>query len=945
MVATIKAIQSSSGASKYFSREDDYYSKDTLDGSYSEWFGNGAKSLELEGKIDGSDLKNLLDGKVSDDQLGKKVEDKIVHSPGWDVTFQAPKSVSIAALVFDDKVAFDAHQNAVKTALTYLEKEILNTRIKTGGELEKHKTQSLVAALYTHETSRAQDAHLHTHSLIMNATQDMSGKWRSVESKPIYHAQKKLGMVYRMDLAQRLQKEGRAIVATGNEADFELKYIPKNLIEDHSKRSKQIEEKLAEISLDRSNATAAQKEIINLETREKKERVSRKQLRDRWKSEAKKYNFDLEKYLDTSEKLSNTEINELKTTTLSEVISSIQSMKSRFTEDDIVKKMSIFGVGLVSLPEIQTMIQQNNELIPTETKTFDAQGKAKTFVKVAGYTTKEAQEIEKSVIHKEWLGRGKFKDFFSDRSAKKIVKKAEKVSNDKGFNWTDSQKKATFQLLTNRDMVVGIQGYAGTAKTNTVVATFAAAMESNGYKVRGMAPTSSAAITLESAGIESPGTVHSFINSDDNSKEKEVWIVDEASLLGAKIMEKLISKAENSKARLVLVGDTKQHQSIEFGSMFQLMQDSGMTTYTLDEIVRQKMEAEREKVYGVIKGQLGSVLDKMDKDQQIFEDEHDVNRVGYIVDKYVGMDANDRENTLIIDPSREGKQKLTDEIQGRLAIENKIKNPVDTTNLKEKAKVRSGDGFELNITDIDKKFSFVYEKGEWVVFNRRHKSRGVERGEYYKVIDSDRESGIVKIQDNQGKMISFEPKKWGHNNKIYQEEKIRLYEGDLVSITKNNPQDKIYNGLSGRVVETNDSYIIFESKKGKHKVNFHEIDKKHFALSYVKTTVSAQGDTKQNAIYHIESNRVNLTNKAAFYVGLSRATDSTIVVTDNKDKALKSLKQNDGSNESAMNKDDLSKFNKELSSTIKNEINETKRADKEIIKNTYREHKVPALSL
>lgn len=173
MVATISGLSSSSQAAAYF-EADDYYSEGGL--APSEWRGEAAKALGLEGEVDRDAFKALLDGVLPTGQiLGTLRGGEREHRPGWDLTFSAPKSVSVMALVAGDARLITAHDEASRRALAYVERHGAATRVRDGAEIIHVTTGNLAAATFRHETSRAHDPQLHTHSVILNMTRDGAG--------------------------------------------------------------------------------------------------------------------------------------------------------------------------------------------------------------------------------------------------------------------------------------------------------------------------------------------------------------------------------------------------------------------------------------------------------------------------------------------------------------------------------------------------------------------------------------------------------------------------------------------------------------------------------------------------------------------------------------------------------------------------------------------------
>lgn len=205
-----KAIKSASQAGHYFEK-DDYY----VDGlSPSEWVGSGAEALGLSGDVQRETFKSLLEGQLPDGQRVGTIRDgEWKHQSGTDVTFSAPKSVSILAEIAGDQRLLSAHDKAVHAALRYIEQEYIVTRNRnrTENRVEYEKTGSMAAATFKHTTSRALDPQLHTHYVLMNITQRGDGQWRSTENKPLFVDQKHLGLVYRQYLAEEVRSLGYSL--------------------------------------------------------------------------------------------------------------------------------------------------------------------------------------------------------------------------------------------------------------------------------------------------------------------------------------------------------------------------------------------------------------------------------------------------------------------------------------------------------------------------------------------------------------------------------------------------------------------------------------------------------------------------------------------------------------------------------------------------------------
>lgn len=198
-----------------------------------------------------------------------------VGGPGTDITFSAPKSISIAALIGGDKRLIAAHKDAVKETMAFVETEALVSRAKdpVTGETVRIGGQKMVAAAFTHNTSRNLDPQLHTHVVVANMSQGEDGKWRAIENNSLYQHKMLIGAVYNNALARNVQKAGYGIEAAGRNGVFELKGVyTRAQIEAFSTRSADIRAAMRDMGQAPSPAIAAQAALL---TRARKADIDR----------------------------------------------------------------------------------------------------------------------------------------------------------------------------------------------------------------------------------------------------------------------------------------------------------------------------------------------------------------------------------------------------------------------------------------------------------------------------------------------------------------------------------------------------------------------------------------------------------------------------------------------------------------------------------------------
>ncbi|KKY80319.1 conjugal transfer protein TraI [Enterobacter cloacae] len=292
---SVAPVASASGAAGYYSNSDNYYFLGNLQ---SLWLGEGAKALGLEGNVRADALTAVLEGRLPDgSRLGKEINGNHVHRPGHDLTFSAPKSVSILALIGEDKAMLDAHNRAVRVAAGYVEKLISARDTKDGVTSIVH-TGKMVAAAFTHDTSRNLDPQLHTHLLVANMT-ELYGKWKALATDYIHDAgfietvmkmQVTLGKIYRSALRQEVEALGHEVEEVGKHGMWEIKGVPEEVREDLSSRGREIEGAVG------ADATLRSRDVAAKDTRQAKVDPSRLRLMERWLGQLKDKGYDLKAY-------------------------------------------------------------------------------------------------------------------------------------------------------------------------------------------------------------------------------------------------------------------------------------------------------------------------------------------------------------------------------------------------------------------------------------------------------------------------------------------------------------------------------------------------------------------------------------------------------------------------------------------------------------------------
>ena len=512
MVASIGALAAPSQGAAYYERDGYYAKDDAAHREASAWAGKGAEDLGLTGPVDPEVFKAVLEGCVPDGsgrRLGRRGPGgALQHRPGRDLTLSAPKSVSLAALVGGDACVVGAHDRAVKATLVWVEKNIAETRMKdpeTGG-MVREGGQKMVAATFRHDTSRNLDPQLHTHAVLANMLRGTDGKWRAMSNEKLYDSKMLIGAMYRSELARGLEKLGYGIEKTHADGRFELAGVSREVIEAFSTRRAEIEAAVAERGVDTPAKDQRLAQRAALMTRAHKRDVDKTALRSIWEKQAADLGFDAKTLMAEAMERGAASRNAgrsagegreplqdrgpARETKL--VTQAVEWAVAHLAEREAVfSRTALLAGALAWEPGAVTMADAERELAALEKAgTLHAAdlGRAKDML-----TTSKAVAQERETIALVEAGRGRGAAPMRARAVDKALRKGP---------LTQGQRDAVKLILSEKDRVVGVQGYAGTGKT-TMLNRARALLEKRGYEVMGLAPSASAARTLETeAGIK-----------------------------------------------------------------------------------------------------------------------------------------------------------------------------------------------------------------------------------------------------------------------------------------------------------------------------------------------------------------------------------------------------------------------------------------------------------
>jgi len=477
--------------------------------------------------------------------------------------------------------------------------------------------------------------------------------------------------------------------------------------------------------------------------------------------------------------------------------------------------------------------------------------------------------MEKEIVEKVRQGRGSVKPFKSSQDVEQFL------SQNYDF-MTKGQRNAVEQILSSPDRYSAIQGDAGTGKTTSLEAVTQLSKD-EGYTIRGLAYTGKAtAEMMDKAGIDSQ-TLHSFLSEssgkDTVSPGREIWIVDEASMVGNRQMHQLIEEAEKRDAKVILMGDTKQLTPIEAGRIFSKLQESEVIdTVEMKEVLRQKDEVYKDIVADVSERQIERAFDKLEKSDKLYEipDTEELKR--NLIASYTSEKT--CKDCLIVTPLNKDRKELNSSIRENLQSKRKLSKDEYTYTTRE-SKSYSG---------IKRHFSELYQKNDIVTINKS--GTGIKVGQEGRIIEVNPDTNSIYLATKKGDIRELNVKEHGDKISVFTEKQTPLSYGDKVVFLKNNKRLKVQNGLTGHITRITPEGTIGVVVDGESKrdVTFTIKEYNYIDHGYAVTDYKSQGQTADKVFYHApgytEYGCESMNSYNSFYVCLTRGKSDVRVYSD-----------------------------------------------------------------
>lgn len=841
-----------------------------------EWQGQLAEKFGLSGAVGAEEFQRLSEGQhpQTGEQLvqhrqsfeyvnpnGKAVK-SVEHRAGWDATFSPAKSVSLTALVGGDERIRTAHSEAVTVALSELERY---TQARLGGNRPAETTGLFVVAKFEHDTARPVDGYaapqLHTHAVIFNVTEREDGTTRALQERSFFDSQQFATAIYQSELTFRLRQMGYEI-EPGRSGAPEIKGYSLEYLDASSLRRDQIRGHMEQRGISGHEAA----EIAAHATRDGKLVQSPAEVLAAHRKLAAEFGNQPEKVVaaarDRSQSMSAVQTPKSARVTAQEAVTFARERS--FEREAVTDERVIFrdalrrGMSETTYAEVRA--------------TFERRLAAGEFRLVQGqkhdsgrqFTTTETIRAEKEVLRQMQQGQGR---------AEQIMPIQDAIAHTAQYEILNTaQRRAAEEILTSRDVVQGLQGFAGVGKSSTL-RTVREAAEQHGYRVEGFAPTSRAAQQLRDVGIAAD-TLQGFLaRAKQPTPERHLYMVDESSLASTQQVRDFLGKLDSGD-RVLFVGDVRQHQGVDAGKPFEQLVNAGMKTAKLDQIVRQKDPELLRAVEHLSRGEVAEGIALLEQQGRITEIKDASQRIASIARSY----AESPENTIVVSPDNASRREINQAVRAELQAH----GIVDRENRVLRVLIPRSD-----MTGADRTWAANYDVGDVLHYQRGSKTIGIEKQSYATVVATQPKENLLTVETENGKQLTYDPARL-LGISAYREMEREFAVGDRLSFTAPDRELGVAHRDLGTIERVDrNGHVSVRMNNGKF-VSFDAAEMRHFDHGYAVTSHSSQGLTADRVLVNIGTDvHPELINSRFAYVSVSRAShDAQIYTNDAKGLAV-----------------------------------------------------------
>jgi len=813
--------------------QNDYYAAGEI--RPGQWIGMGAERLGLNNAVTRDQFHSLCENKNPNDdkRLTLRQEKANQRRVFYDFTCSAPKSVSVLAVTMDDDRLVSAHEEATRIAFRELE-TFAATRVRKQGNQRDRTTGNLVAAAFTHTSSRALDPLLHTHLTVFNATFDETEKrWKALQAGGMYDAIRYGTAVYRNELAKRVQQIGYRIRPAKH--GFEIEGVSESVLKRFSKRSQQRDAVVRELEqkLGRKLSNNAIALAVHQSRAKKIKGISTAEVRDQQLAQLQPDELQaLQKLTAMVQPVRQVRRVEPENQALNFAVAHVFERKSVVPEHELLSVALAQHPGELDLPALKEAAKYSAHLVKTERGLSTPQILATELdlIQTVNAACDAVAPIHPTYKPADWLG--------------------------------EDQQRAIYHVLRTHDRITGLRGLAGTGKTTALRELVAACAE---VKIEPLfcAPTAAAADVLRKEGFEAK-TLQSLLLTKPKLDGRQLLVLDEAGAVGIDDMKRLFDLSRD--ARIVLSGDTGQHASVVRGDALRILeQHSDFQSGQLTRIRRQRKAEYRKAVELAAQKRTLEAFAQLERIGAITEVLADGHHDLYTAAAKSYLKAvTENKSALLVAPTWNEIEAVTEKVRaamktsGRLAGEEKEFEVFDS----------------LSWTEAQKKDARQYHLGMAIRFHRRKDD--FVKDETVAVVAV--ENGAIKVQRDDGSENLFPLGAGCAYFDVGEKRKLKIAAGDKLLLQANTVGKRFINGelVEVRAIQ-GDSVVLADGRVIPQ--NY-----RTFTHGYAVTSHAAQGKTVDEVLVVASSRSLAAVHQQQFYVSISRGRERCQIFTDDSER-------------------------------------------------------------
>jgi conjugative relaxase-like TrwC/TraI family protein len=910
MTVSPHAIAGAGAAASYYA-QDNYYAQPQEGPSL--WGGQGAEKLGLAGSVLPQAFEAVLDGRLPGDiAIGGNAEGK--RSPGFDLTFSPPKTVSLAALIGGDARVIAAHDRAVASTMRWVEERFAIARAGKGGE-QSLLTGNLLYAAFRHDLSRSLDPQLHTHVVIANATQRPDGAWRALHNVAIWRQASLIGAAYHAELRVELEKAGYRTELTGKHGQFEISGISRQTVMEFSGRRADILAKADALGLSSPQAM----EAVALRTRSGKDAGDAAMARVLWAQKGQESGAEIRAavaeaagraarpraLLETVRAWGEALLERVtlafgpkpepllegtegvrKGAELAAAYSVAAGVRHLSEREASFGRMALVRAALDLAGSGTTVRGVEARITALEEGGTLIAGKAGT-VHAERLTTRDLLQTERALFRAARVAAGSAPILVAPDVARVALHDA---AAGMGITLSTEQEKVALSLLSGSNAIQLVQGDAGTGKSTLFTLVDQVARQA-GREVLVLVPQNKLIEDLAGQGLavrslESVLQAHGGRSGRPRAYEAarellggRIVVLEEASMVSSRQMAGLFAIAERGGVgKLALVGDAAQIGPVEAGRAFALLQEQGAPTERLSENRRQQTDQLREAAALARAGDIAGVFAVL---AEKIIDSPDPARSA--AEQYLALSPEDRGRTAILTSGHVLREAALGHLREGLLARGELGDAALT--------LRAWDS--LNLTREQTRQIAHWAEG--MRLDIHTSQAGLARGSY-DVTLVDRSHQIVELMRD-GTSTPFDPadlEPRGSGAALSVPGEIEVRAGDRLLFTATDHERDVTNGTQGQCVAIEGDHISLQV--GDRKLELLPGDPLRDRLGHaaVLNMHRAQGLTVDQAITVMNSHDTLLNSESLHYVLQTRAREDVTLHTDDRESLREAISEHPG---------------------------------------------------